>query len=256
MEHINKNRSFSACIREGYKLFRENMRNILISTWKQLTLTGVFFASLMMALIYTDYIWLQGFLAVLSLESLVLFKARVFDMIDYRPYLWNILRMELVCVLAVAVLAIFCLAAKVSSITPAFPFLIATVTLVLLFIVALPLLNVGLDLMMEEKTHPWKAYKTGFRRWGFLFLTVLLSAMICGVVFGIVTTPLAIAVFSATSNQAGIAAGDPSGLPSYFPTLLFLTAFLTAFATLYIQTWQTFAMAFVHGSISYKHENS
>lgn len=255
MEHINKNRSFSSCIREGYKLFRENMRNILISTWKQLTLTSMLAAALITAWVYTDATWAQAVLALLTLEGLLVFKARVFDMIDYRPYFWNIRRMNVVCLIAVVVLGLVAVVGHFGSLLPFHPTLLTVLAVTLLLILALPLLNVGLDLMMAERLQPWKAYKTGLRRWGFLFLSVLLSAMICGVLFAIILTPLAIAIYSAASNEAGMAAGDPSGLPSYFPYLLFLTSLICVYATLYVQTWQTFAMAFVHGSISYKHEN-
>lgn len=256
MEHINKNRSFSSCIREGYKLFRENMRNIFISTWKQLAVSSLCFAALVLTWVYTDQSLLMVLLAVLTVEGLVLFKARVFDMIDYRPYLWNILRMEGVCVMALmAVLLLGLVAIGCQSLQTA-PLLFMILSLCLLAVLLLPLFNVSLELMLEEKAHPWQAYKNGLRRWGFLFLAILLSAMVCGVIFAVVCTPLAIAVYSAVSNEAGIAAGDPSGLPGYFPYLLALTAFVSFYAMLYIQTWQTFAMAFAHGSISYKHENS
>lgn len=260
MEQLNKNRSFSSCIREGYRLFQGNMRNIFVSTWKQLALTSVLFAALTWVAIYaTETAWPTILLGMLFVEGMVLFKARVFDMIDYRPYLWNIRRME--CVLGIALLVVLLFVGAAAGLRH-LPLAGAAAwgtmagTFIVLFVLTLPLLFVCFDLMMAERPKAWRAYKTGLRRWGFLFLSVLLSSLICVVVLGLLTAPLAMAVHSATANQAGMAAGDPSGVPAYFPYLLVGTAALTCYACLYVQTWQTFAMAFAYGSISFKKQES
>lgn len=258
MELINKNRSFSSCIREGYHLFRGNMRNIFISTLKQLTAASLIFAVLVCVGIYADNDIASGLLFFLFLEALVFFKARIFDMIDYRPYGWNIRRMERVLVIAICTAMPFVavlIAHNYSPLSQPITALCTIAALLVLAILALPMLHVGFNIMMTERPNAIRAYSKGLRRWGFIFLTMLLSTMICCVIFGIVCTPLAIAIYSTISNQAGMAAGDPSGLPSYFPVLLFVTSFITLYTTLFIQTWQTFAMAFAYGSISYKPEN-
>lgn len=255
MEHINKNRSFSSCIREGYQLFRGNLRNIMVSAWKELLGTSLCFAALVTALACQWSGLGIGALIVLLLVCLIAFKARVFDMIDYRPYLWNMRRMAVVLgVVAVAVLLLAappCLAVA-AALTDGLTALITAIAWTLILIVGMPVFHVCLDIMMSEKPTPARAYKDGLRRWGFIFLTVLLSTLICAVVFSVVCAPFAIALHAALADHAGIASGDPSGLPTWFPALLFLTAAVTALATLYIQTWQTFAMAFAYGSISYK----
>lgn len=257
MEHINKNRSFSSCIREGYRLFRGNLRNIFVSSWKELTATSLLFAALMSAAVYFDSLIACIVLLLAFLECFVRFKACVFDMIDYRPYKWNVRRMRQVMVMALAVallLSVPILVTRVFLEPTATYRLVATAVCAVLACLLLPLLQVGLDIMMAEHPRPWKAFCAGLRRWGFLFLMVLLSGMICSVVLAIVGAPLAIALYSAVADQQGLQAGDPSGLPSWFAVLLFLTATLSFYATFYIQTWQTFSMAFAYGSISYKQE--
>lgn len=257
MEHINKNRSFSSCIREGYMLFQGNQRNIFVSAWKQLLCASLCFATLVSAWAWQWGGWTVALLTVLLVACVVAFKARVFDMLDYRSYLWNLRRMTWV-LLVVAMVAVVLAAPLLAASQAAWPAtLAATITAVvwgLAAVVGMPLFHVCLDIMMNERPSAKRAYREGLRRWGFIFLTVLLSALICAIIFAVVCAPLALALHAAVADTAGIASGDPSGLPTWFPVLLFLTALLTALATLYIQTWQTFAMAFAYGSISYKQE--
>lgn len=257
MEHINKNRSFSSCIREGYRLFQGNMRNIVVSSWKELTGASLLFAATLTSWLCFTTPMVTTALAVLFVACFVLFKARIFDMLDYRSYWWNIRRMGIVIPVAVVAVALVAAPLAARGWLPVSPLASWAIVGGVSFVIAclmLPLLHVCLDIMMNEKPSPAKAYKTGLRRWGFLFLTVLLSMLICAIIFAIVWSPLAISIHSALADKAGIALGDPSGLPTYFPYLLFGTAALTFFATLYIQTWQTFAMAFAYGSLSYKNE--
>lgn len=265
MEHFNKHRSASGCIRESYTLFRGNMRNIFISTWKQLSLTSLLLAALVMCLVYTDAnnpLALTGILALAALYvfgALVFFKARVFDMIDYRPYLWNVRRMEIVVIIALLIgtlLAAPIWTARALELSSQLSALTIIATWLVVAALGMPLYHVCLDLMMSEKPHPWTAYKAGMRHWGLLYQTSMLASLIMGVIVCIVSSPMAIAVYSAAANEAGIAAGDPTGLPDYFPVLLFVVSALTCYATLYLQTWQTFAMAFAYGSINYKQETT
>lgn len=257
MELINKNRSVSSCIREGYRLFRGNLRNILVSSWKELTAASLLFATLVSVAVYMDSLVACAVLVLAFLECFVRFKACVFDMIDYRPYKWNVRRMRVVVVMALAAVVVLSSPAVVASVlgepSSASRITVAAVSAVLLCLL-LPLLQVGLDIIMAEHPRPWKAFLAGLRRWGFLFLMVLLSGLICSVVMVIVGAPLSIALYSAVADQQGLAAGDPTGLPSWFAALLYLTAAVSFFAAFYIQTWQTFAMAFAYGSISYKKE--
>lgn len=257
MEHINKNRSSSSCIREGYRLYRGNLRNIFVTSWRELAATSLLFAGLVTCMAYGKPMAAVAALGCCLAVAFVLFKARVFDMLDYRPYLWNIRRMCLVALIALMAAALVVAPLLLTTLAAAPPLWLRAVAAALSLIVAaaaLPLLHVGLDLMMSERPHALRAYRTGLRRWGFVFLTVFLSSLVCAVVFAVVCAPLAIALHSATANEAGIALGDPDGLPAWFPWLLFATAAVTCHATLYIQTWQTFAMAFAYGSISYKKE--
>lgn len=253
MEHINKHRSPSSCIREGYALFRGNMKNIFVTSRKELLAASLLISALVYVLVYYPSAPLIAVFAALSFEGFVFFKARIFDMINYRPYKWNVLRMNIVMLLALAVCCLLVGTGFLLQVLETNGALLGAALLGIL-LVAIPMVAVTLQLMLAEKHRALHAYIEGCKHYGALVLTIGLSTLICCCILAVICTPMAIAIYAAISNQSGIAAGDPNGLPTYFPYLLFLISFLTIYATLYVQTWQTYAMAFLHGSITYKPE--
>lgn len=124
----------------------------------------------------------------------------------------------------------------------------------LLPFIGIPLLNVMMEIMLEEHPKVGKALKTGFKHWGYLFLTLLMSGLIMMALSLVLAIPLYICIYGIISNHLGMLAGDPSGLPASFPVILFFVGMLTAFIFLFAQLWQTYAFAYAHGAILSREE--
>lgn len=227
MEQIYKYRSFSASIASGYKLFRANLRTILYKSWIEAVSFAILFGlTLVMAALELKAAFVCAALALLV--STVFWNGRLFQLIDGgtpKDKLWRAAR-------AVVVGILFML----------LPF------------IGIPLLNVIMEIMLEEHPKVGRALKTGFKHWGYLFLTLLMSGLIMMALSLVLAIPLYICIYGIISNHLGMLAGDPSGLPASFPVILFFVGMLTAFIFLFAQLWQTYAFAYAHGAILSREE--
>ena len=227
MEQIYKYRSFSASIASGYKLFRANLRTILYKSWIEAVSFALLFGlTLVMAALELKAAFVCA--ALTLLVSTVFWNGRLFQLIDGgtpKDKLWRAAR-------AVVVGILFML----------LPF------------IGIPLLNVMMEIMLEEHPKVGKALKTGFKHWGYLFLTLLMSGLIMMALSLVLAIPLYICIYGIISNHLGMLAGDPSGLPASFPVILFFVGMLTAFIFLFAQLWQTYAFAYAHGAILSREE--
>ena len=227
MEQIYKYRSFSASIASGYKLFRANLRTILYKSWIEAVSFALLFGlTLVMTALELKAAFVCAALALLV--STVFWNGRLFQLIDGgtpKDKLWRAAR-------AVVVGILFML----------LPF------------IGIPLLNVMMEIMLEEHPKVGKALKTGFKHWGYLFLTLLMSGLIMMALSLVLAIPLYICIYGIISNHLGMLAGDPSGLPASFPVILFFVGMLTAFIFLFAQLWQTYAFAYAHGAILSREE--
>lgn len=227
MEQIYKYRSFSASIASGYKLFRANLRTILYKSWIEAVSFALLFGlTLVMAALELKAAFVCAALALLV--STVFWNGRLFQLIDGgtpKDKLWRAAR-------AVVVGILFML----------LPF------------IGIPLLNVIMEIMLEEHPKVGRALKTGFKHWGYLFLTLLMSGLIMMALSLVLAIPLYICIYGIISNHLGMLAGDPSGLPASFPVILFFVGMLTAFIFLFAQLWQTYAFAYAHGAILSREE--
>lgn len=227
MEQIYKYRSFSASIASGYKLFRANLRTILYKSWIEAVSFALLFGlTLVMAALELKAAFVCAALALLV--STVFWNGRLFQLIDGgtpKDKLWRAAR-------AVVIGILFML----------LPF------------IGIPLLNVMMEIMLEEHPKVGEALKTGFKHWGYLFLTLLMSGLIMMALSLVLAIPLYICIYGIISNHLGMLAGDPSGLPASFPVILFFVGMLTAFIFLFAQLWQTYAFAYAHGAIFSREE--
>lgn len=227
MEQIYKYRSFSASIASGYKLFRANLRTILYKSWIEAVSFAILFGlTLVMAALELKVAFVCVTLALLV--STVFWNGRLFQLIDGgtpKDKLWRAAR-------AVVIGILF----------------------MLLPLIGIPLLNVMMEIMLEEHPKVGRALKTGFKHWGYLFLTLLMSGLIMMALSLVLAIPLYICIYGIISNHLGMLAGDPSGLPASFPVILFFVGMLTAFIFLFAQLWQTYAFAYAHGAILSREE--
>lgn len=227
MEQIYKYRSFSASIASGYKLFRSNIRTILVRSWIEAIAFGVLLGLLLVSFSYHNYI-VEGACVFALIVSTIFWNGRLFQLIDGGKASDKLLR-----------------ATKAT---------LWSIPFWLIPLLGVPFINVVMETMLEEKPQSLKALKTGFRHWGYLFCTLLMSCIIIIALSLVLCIPLYICIYSLFANQIGMEGGDPSGLPSSFPWILFLVGAITGFMFLFVQLWQTYAIAFAHGAIRTRDE--
>ncbi len=97
-----------------------------------------------------------------------------------------------------------------------------------------------------------KSYATGWRHWGFLFLTALLGAMISAVIIVVTGIPEMVLETAKNANDMGMMMGDSNGLPSAFTFLQILITIICYFIWYYVYCWVSFVNYYVYGSIEAK----
>lgn len=119
----------------------------------------------------------------------------------------------------------------------------------------LPIYYFYMKYLMEPihmRTHLWKSFKTGFRHWGFLFLTFFMMGLLLLCLFVVLFMPLGILSTAQSQSFAGVLMGDPSGLPNHMLFLQFLTALVTFFIFAFILIWGELVLYHAYGSIEQK----
>lgn len=222
MDQIYKYRSFSASIASGYKLFRSNIRTILAKSWIEALVMGIVFGLLLVATYLKSIVGIVV-AGIAFIVAFVFWVERLFVLIDGGKT-WDKLRRSAI----MTVISVFFLA---------------------LPLIGVPIVNVMMEVMLEEHPKPLRALATGFRHWGYLFLMLLMSGMIMALLSAVICIPLYICLYGLVGNYMGMMAGDPSGLPESFPVILFFVGTLTMFVMVFVQIWQTYALAYAHGAI-------
>lgn len=222
MEQIYKYRSFSASIASGYKLFRSNIRTILTKSWIEAIGVGVVVGLALMFIALRLNVAFYCALAALVI-ALILWNARLFQLIDGGKWAEKFRR-------------------SIGA-------MVATLLFTALPLVGIPLMNTAMETMLEEKPSLKGSLATGFRHWGYLLLTLLISGLIMFLLSLVICVPLYICLYALFANQIGIESGDPDGLPSSFPMILFFVGMLTSVIWIFVQLWQTYALAYAHGAI-------
>lgn len=122
-------------------------------------------------------------------------------------------------------------------------------------LVLLPIYYFYMKYMMEPihmRTHLWKSFKTGFRHWGFLFLTFFMMGLLILCLCLVLFMPLGILHTAQSQSLAGILMGDPSGLPSHIYLLQFITSVVTFFIFTFLIVWSVLVIYYAYGSIEQK----
>ena len=119
----------------------------------------------------------------------------------------------------------------------------------------LPMYYFYMKYLMEPihmRTHLWKSFKTGFRHWGFLFLTFFMMGLLLLCLFVVLFMPLGLLSTAQSQSLAGVLMGDPSGLPNHMLLLQFVTALVTFFIFAFILAWSVLVLYHAYGSIEQK----
>lgn len=286
---LYKSRNASKCVKAGYLFLSNNYRRIFKSIWIPALLTAIAIAANVsitvrtlqdpMSAVNIGFISaaLQGAFSVLSMVGCVWLLAALYNLFNEEGMRPNIIKsvkvmiFELLVMIVVTVIAGIVIAGvvymsqqgNVSSPDSYKSFIIkvggtALGLMVLLYVLLLPFIYFIPKYMIEKikmRKTLWKAYKTGFRNWGFLFLVVFIIGLISLVIMAVTNLPFFILTGAQTASLQGtIMFGDPSGMPSYFIWLFFLTMMITAFIMAFVSAWIVFTITYAYGSIEHNRQ--
>lgn len=275
---IYKYRNVRTCLRDAYVTIAENLKSVMRKTWWTVTLAAI-------ALALTTYFFLpnkalhdwgaanevasfavQSAVYLLSFLSCLLMLSTFWNVINGKRWRDNLAR---VVVTQLLLVAIGCLSAGIihglrkwllavptgpmeqpveTSGAITFAFCVIGV-LILLLVICIPLCYTFTRFMTGNHWLPFAGYGRGFRYWGNIFVVMLLSYMLAGVMAAMVSLPVVVLVSAQLYSQLGALAGDPLNMPGYFTPLLLVTLTLFYFVLGYIGLWTRVVLAYLYGSI-------
>lgn len=273
-EFLNKNRSYTACISASHRMLFDNIRVIFKHTWLYTLLSALSIALVSMA--YIKVLTGGGYASssfVCFVVSFVLmiclqigYVSRVLMLLDKQSMKWNVIRCIRLFILYVCISVVVSVVQWVllymvvgggqtvpSGQMPA-AMLVLVCSSLFFACILLPYTYVFIKYVMEPDSRLskliFKAYKIGWRYWGLIFITLLLTSLCVAVCVFFVSIPMLIIIMANTSSAMGVNyMGDPSGLPSYFDALQYVVVALSSFICLYIYIFVIFVYYFMYGSI-------
>ena len=129
---------------------------------------------------------------------------------------------------------------------------ISLVGLVILCLL-LPLTYITMRYILNDGLGFWKQFKIGYgvgmRRWGFIFIVVLVACIVEVLLMMLLSLPATILSIANTQSMFGVAMGDPYALPSYMPALAAVTFLIIGFLQAYVMLSVLFPIYYMYGSI-------
>lgn len=117
----------------------------------------------------------------------------------------------------------------------------------------LPLAYITMRYILNDGISFWKQLTTGYgvgmRRWGFIFIVVLVAAIVEVLLLTLLSLPAIILSLANTQSMFGVAMGDPYALPSYMPALAAGTFLIIGFLQAYVMLSVLFPVYYMYGSI-------
>ena len=117
----------------------------------------------------------------------------------------------------------------------------------------LPLTYITMRYILNDGLGFWKQFKIGYgvgmRRWGFIFIVVLVACIVEVLLMMLLSLPATILSLANTQSMFGVAMGDPYALPSYMPALAAVTFLIIGFLQAYVMLSVLFPIYYMYGSI-------
>ena len=117
----------------------------------------------------------------------------------------------------------------------------------------LPLAYIIMRYILNDGIGFWKQFKIGYgvgmRRWGFIFVVVLVAIIVEVLLMLILSLPALIISLANTQSMFGVAMGDPYTMPSYMPALAAATFLIIGFLQAYVSMSVLFPIYYMYGSI-------
>lgn len=286
-EELYKNRGFGATLKAAYNMFLTNFTRIFRHIWWAalvfaLVLPLSMVANTLMMKSSGSLWWVWVLVALVVVAAEVVFFSRLTMLYNEESWKWNIIR---ILKLTVVVLFVIVVVAFVFGFTKGLMenWLLADlqekmktgadaqaamamaasanmkVTAVMLcglliFILLLvPLYYTSMKYVVEVKSRLrkilWPSYTKGLRRWGYIFVLLLLTGLVLFPFVLVVCLPLIIMVTSMMLSTNGVLQGDPSGLPGGFMWLYYAVYVLTVFVLTFFTVFELTVIYFMYGSI-------
>lgn len=285
-EDLYKNRSFAGCIKSAFDMVSTNPTKILKATWLPSVVSAI--AATFIMLTYLPDMTITKFgishptltLTVMALCWLFLATASIwlissiYRLVNGQTFktTWKrsaiIVQDYFVVSILTGYIVSYGIPALVSYLvqhqlmaaqTAMTGSYLATILLgIIVTAICLPCVYSGTEYLVEEHAS-WKnilgsAYKTGWKHWGFLFTTNLMTLIVAACIGFLCLLPLQIIVGAQVSNQLGILDGDPDGAPAYFRWLLIGTSVISFTIMNYIFLWGCMVNYYVMGTIKRREE--
>lgn len=285
-EDLYKSRSFAGCIKSACDMVVTNPIKILKATWLPTIILAIAETFIMLTYIPDMTITQFGFSYpaltltlmvlcwILSVIASIWFISSIYRLVNGQSFKETCKRSaiitifySIVCILISSTLAYgspafatFLIKHKLMAAPTAITgsYLTATILAIAIIAALLPAVSSGTEYLVEKETS-WRnilgtGYKRGWKHWGFLFTTNLMT-LITATCFGFLCLlPLLIIGGAQTANQLGMLNGDPNGAPSYFRWLLIATSIITLTFMNYIFLWGCMVNYYVMGSINQREE--
>lgn len=266
-----KVRSSRGCISAGYRLYTGHFKHIFRYSW-------------LAALIYALFCSVSGALMIMMPRLIpitgaillimeCLFASYGYSVLKQHQTLGNIVRpakrfsidthifvRTIKCWLWVLMIYILVAAIMVGISYVAIKFLqlytaIGAISLAGLVILCLllPLTYITMRYILNDGMGFWKQFKIGYgvgmRRWGFIFIVVLVACIVELLLLMLLSLPATILSIANTQSMFGVAMGDPYALPSYMPALAAGTFLIIGFLQAYVMLSVLFPIYYMYGSI-------
>ena len=266
-----KVRSSRGCISAGYRLFTGHFKHIFRYSWVA-ALIYALFCSVSGALMIMMPRLMPITTAVLIIVE-CLFASYGFSVLKQHQTFGNILRptkwfsidthifvRTIKCWLSVLLIYILVAAIMVGIIYVAIKYLqlytaIGAISLggLVILCLLLPLAYISMRYILNDGIGFWKQFKIGYgvgmRRWGFIFIVVLVAVIVEILLMMLLSLPAIILSMANTQSMFCVAMGDPYTLPSYMPALAAGTFLIIGFLQAYVMLSVLFPIYYMYGSI-------
>ena len=286
-EELYKNRGFGATLKAAYNMFLTNFTRIFRHIWWAalvfaLVLPLSVVANTLMMTSSGSLWWIWVLVALVVVAAEVVFFSRLTMLYNEESWKWNIIRILKLTVVVLVVMVVVALvfgftkglienwlladlqekmktgadAQAAMAMTASANMKVTAVMLcgLLIFILLLvPLYYTSMKYVVEVKSRLrkilWPSYTKGLRRWGYIFVLLLLTGLVLFPFVLVVCLPLIIMVTSMMLSTNGVLQGDPSGLPGGFMWLYYAVYVLTVFVLTFFTVFELTVIYFMYGSI-------
>ena len=268
-----KVRSSRACIGAGYRLYTGHFKHIFRYSWVA-ALVYALFCSLVGAVMVMAPRLMPITAGVLFIVE-CLFASYGFSVLKQHQTLGNILRpakwfsidthifmrtlkcwlwlMLIMIIVAVVIAGLSVVAVKYLDFSAYVSVGFFSLSSLIICCLLLPLAYIIMRYVLNDGIGFWKQVKIGYgvgmRRWGFIFIVVLVAFIVEILLMLLLSLPALIISLANTQSIMGVAMGDPYTMPSYMPALAAGTFLIIGFLQAYVSMSVLFPIYYMYGSI-------